>query len=129
MKKLMVLTVVLFMVMGIACTKGHELNKRAGDYSVAIRIDKNPPVAGKNSIQILITDQSGKVVTNAKVVLAYSMPAMPGMPAASYTADATLAGNIYTATVDYSMAGPWDNEVKITRGDKTVSTKFTVDAK
>ncbi|OPX96843.1 MAG: hypothetical protein A4E62_02884 [Syntrophorhabdus sp. PtaU1.Bin002] len=129
MKKSAAFMMVLLLIAGIVYAKGYELNKRAGDYSVLIKIDKNPPVAGKNSVEITITDPSGKAVTDAKVVLAYSMPAMAGMPAASYKADATLSGNVYKAKVDYSMSGPWNNEVKIMRGGKTVSAKFTIDAK
>ncbi len=129
MKKLTTLMIILFTVMGMACTKEYTLNEKAGDYSVAIRIDKNPPVVGENNIDILITDRAGKVVTDAKVLLTYSLPAMPGVPSASYTADTALAGNVYKASIDYSVTGPWDNEVKITRGDKSVSTKFTINAR
>jgi hypothetical protein len=80
-------------------------------------------------MEIAITDASGKAVTDAKVTLSYSMPAMAGMPAMSYKADAELKGTIYRAKVDYSMAGSWNNELKITRGDKTASARFTIDAK
>jgi hypothetical protein len=92
-------------------------------------MDKNPPVAGNNNVEISVTDAAGKAVTDAKVVLNYSMPAMPGMPAMNYKADAELAGNVYKTKVDYSMAGPWNNELKVTRGGKTQTAKFTVDAK
>ena len=121
--------VALLLIAGVAYAKEYELNKKAGDYSVLIKIDKNPPVAGKNNIEIAITDASGKAVTDAKVLLAYSMPAMAGMPALSYKIDAEFKGSVYMAKVDYSMAGPWNNELKITRAGKTVSVKFTIDAK
>lgn len=114
---------------GLVIAKEYEINKKAGEYSVLIKIDKNPPVAGKNNMEIAITDASGKAVTDAKVALSYSMPAMAGMPAMSYKADAELKGTIYRAKVDYSMAGSWNNELKITRGGKTASARFTIDAK
>jgi hypothetical protein len=114
---------------GLVIAKEYEVNKKAGEYSVLIKIDKNPPVAGKNNMEIAITDASGKAVTDAKVALSYSMPAMAGMPAMSYKADAEPKGSVYRTKVDYSMAGSWNNELKITRGGKTASARFTIDAK
>jgi hypothetical protein len=113
----------------IVNAKEYEVSKKAGEYDVLIKIDKNPPVAGKNNIEIAITDTSGKVVTDAKVVVAYSMPPMPGMAPMNYKTDTELKGNVYKTQINYSMAGSWNNEVRITRSGKTVSTRFTVDAK
>lgn len=129
MKKLTMAMMTLLLIAGIAYAKDYEVSKKAGDYNVLIKIDKNPPVAGKNNMEIAITDSSGKAVTDAKVVLSYSMPAMAGMPAMSYKADAEPKGNVYKTKVDYSMAGSWNNELKITRGGKTASARFTIDAK
>ena len=129
MKKLTVLVMALLLIAGVVYAKDYEVTKKAGDYNVVIRIDKNPPVAGDNNVEIMITDASGKHVTDAKVVLNYSMPAMAGMPAMSYKADAQPKGNVYTTKVNYSMAGSWNNEMRITRADKTVSARFTIDAK
>jgi hypothetical protein len=113
----------------IVTAKEYEVSKKAGEYSVLIKIDKNPPVAAKNNIEIAITDASNKAVTDAKVIIAYSMPPMPGMAPMNYKADTELKGNVYKAQINYSMAGSWNNEVRITRSGKTVSTRFTVDAK
>lgn len=129
MKRLAIFAVALFLIAGVVYAKDYEVNKKAGDYNVLIKIDKNPPVAGENNVDIGITDASAKAVTDAKVVINYSMPAMAGMPAASYKADAELKGTLYKAKINYSMAGSWNNEIKITRGDKTVTARFTVDAK
>jgi len=54
---------------------------------------------------------------------------MPGMPPMNYKADAMLKGEAYAATMNLSMAGPWNIAVKISAGSKTGSMKFTVDAK
>jgi hypothetical protein len=129
MKKLTMAMMTLLLIAGIAYAKDYEVSKKAGDYNVLIKIDKNPPVAGKNNMEIAITDASGKAVIDAKVVLSYSMPAMAGMPAMSYKADAEPKGNVYKTKVDYSMAGSWNNELKITSGGKTASARFTIDAK
>jgi hypothetical protein len=126
-----VLTMVamLLLAISVAYAKDYEISKKAGDLTVVVRIDKNPPVAGPNNVEVSITDTSAKAVTDAKVALTYSMPAMPGMPAMSYKTDLSPAGNVYKGKINYSMSGSWNNELKITRGGKMVSTRFSVDAK
>ncbi|MHB8111508.1 MAG: FixH family protein [Syntrophorhabdaceae bacterium] len=129
MKTFVTIVLIMLLTVSVAYAKDYEVNKKAGDLNVTIRIDKNPPVAGPNNVEIGITDASGKAVTDAKVIFGYSMPAMPGMPAANYKSEAVLSGNIYKVRVNYSMSGSWNNEIKITRGGKAVSTRFTIDAK
>ena len=129
MKRLAIFTVILVLVASIAYAKDYEVKKKAGEFEVAVRIDKNPPIVGDNNLVIEIKDASGKYVTDTKVVVDYSMPAMPGMPAMNYKSDAELKGNEYKAKINLSMSGPWNVAVKLTKGGKTSSIKFTVDAK
>jgi hypothetical protein len=133
MKAISLLTITfLFSVLclvGIVAAKEYEVNKKAGEYGILIKIDRNPPIAGKNNVEISITDASGKAVTDAKVALSYSMPPMAGMAPMNYKADAELKGNAYMVIVNYSMAGSWNNDIRITRAGKTTSVKFTIDAK
>jgi len=130
MKKLcVVVAVAMLFISGIAYAKDYEVNKKAGEYNVMVRIDKNPPVVGDNNMKIEIKDASGKYVTDAKVKVEYSMPAMPGMPAMNYKTDTELKGNEYSAKMNLSMSGSWNIAVKITRGGKISTMKFTVDAK
>ena len=119
---------VILLITGIAYAKDYEVKKKAGDYDVEVKIDKNPPAVGKNNMEIEIKDAGGKYVTDANVKVEYTMPAMPGMPAMDYKADAKLDGYEYKATMDLSMSGSWNVVVKITRGDKTSKIKFSVDA-
>lgn len=128
MKKIAVVVLVLLCAAGLAFAKDLEVKKKAGEYNVEVKIDKNPPVVGDNSIEISIKDASGKQVTDAKVKVEYSMPAMPGMPAMNYKTDAELKGNEYRATMKLSMSGPWNIAVKISKGGKTSSMKFNIDA-
>jgi len=116
-------------LVGIVAAKEYEVNKKVGEYGVLIKIDRNPPIAGKNNVEISITDASGKAVTDAKVALSYSMPPMAGMAPMNYKADAELKGNAYRVIVNYSMAGSWNNDIRITHAGKTTSVKFTIDAK
>ena len=129
MKKLIGIAVfVILLIAGIAYAKDYEVKKKAGDYNVEVKIDKNPPAVGKNNMEIEIEDAAGKHVTDAKVMVEYSMPAMSGMPAMNYKAEAELKGEGYKATMDLSMSGSWNVTIKITRGDKTSKVKFSVDA-
>lgn len=129
MRKIVYLIMVIVIVFaGFACSKNYEIKKKAGDLDVSIMMDKNPPTTGKNEVTIRISDKSGKPVKDAQVTMDYSMPAISGMPAINYSAKASLQGNAYKAIVDYSMPGPWNNEVVIVR-DETNSVIFTIDVK
>jgi hypothetical protein len=114
---------------GAAFAKEYTVQKKAGDYTVDISMEKNPPVVGANNVVIAVTDKDGKGVTDAKVLLTASMPAMPGMPAAENKAEAKAEGGKYKAKIDLSMGGSWNMSVRITQGGKTATAKFTVDAR
>ena len=129
MRKLAIIALVLFAAAGIAFAKDYEVKKRAGAYDVDVRIDKNPPVVGDNGITVKVKDSSGADVTDAKVKIDYSMPPMPGMAPMNYKTDTELAGKEYRAVMNLSMAGPWNIAVKIARGGKTATMKFSIDAR
>ena len=129
MKKLLMIGFVLLLSAGVALAKDYEVKKKAGDFDVVVTIDKSPPVTGDSDVTVSVKDAAGKAVKDAKVVVDYSMPAMPGMPPMNYKADAMPKGDVYVATMNLSMAGPWNVTVKISAGGKTGSMKFTVDAK
>ena len=129
MKKVIMLGFALLLIAGTAYAKDYEVKKKAGDFDVQIRIDKNPPIAGENHMDIAVKDAAGKPVTDATVAVNYSMPAMQGMPAMNYKTNAELKGEVYKANLGLSMSGSWNVEVKITKAGKTSSLKFTVDAK
>jgi hypothetical protein len=128
MKKLAIVIFMVLMVVVNVSAKDYEVQKKAGSYDVLVKIDRNPPIAGNNNIEITIKDSVAKYVTDAKVVVHYSMPAMPGMPALNYKTDAQAKGNSYKAKINFSMAGSWNVEVRITHHE-TISAKFTIDAK
>jgi hypothetical protein len=128
MKRLALIILVLFLTVGLAYAKDYEMTKKAGEYTVQVLIDKNPPVTGINKMMISIQDAKG-VVTDAMVAIDYGMPAMPGMPAMNYKTTGVLKGKSYLASINFSTAGPWSIVVKITRGGKTQSVKLNVDVK
>jgi nitrogen fixation protein FixH len=129
MKKIILFAVALLLIAaGAAFASGLEVKHKAGDYNINVRFDKNPPTTGTNNVEVEIKDAAGKYVTDAQVKIDYSMPAMPGMPAMNYKANAVLSGNTYAAKLDLSMSGAWNVAVKITKGGKTSTVKFNVDA-
>ncbi len=129
MKRLMLAVMMGLLLVGAAWAKDFEVTKKAGDYTVVARIDKNPPINGENNLALDIKDAAGANVADAKVKVEYSMPAMPGMPAMNYKTDAELKGREYKAKLNFSMSGSWNIDVKISRGGKTAQTKFTVDVR
>jgi hypothetical protein len=128
MKRFLIATLILLLATGVAFAKAFEASKKAGDYSVAVTMDKNPPSVGVNNMEIALADKGGKPVKDAKVVVEYGMPAMPGMPAMAYKTDAMSHGDQYHAALNISMKGSWYVNIRITSLGKTVSTKFTFDA-
>ena len=129
MKRLVLAVMLVLLVAGTAAAKDYEVTKKAGDYTVVVKIDKNPPITGDNNLSVAIKDAKGADVNDAKVTVDYSMPAMPGMPAMNYKADTELKGNEYKAKVNFSMAGGWSIAVMINRGDKKAQAKFSVDVR
>ncbi len=128
MKKVALASVILLLIAGLAYAKNHEVTKKVGEYMVVASIDKNPPIAGENVLTVSVKDASGKAVTDAKVKVDYSMPAMPGMPAMNYKTDAVIKDGQYSAKLNLSMSGGWNIAVKIARGGKISTMKFSIDA-
>ena len=129
MKRFVLAWAVVFLASGLAMAKDFEVTKKAGDYTVVVTIDKNPPTTGDNNLSVAVKDGAGADVADAKVSVEYSMPAMPGMPAMKYDTNAALAGKVYKTKVNFSMSGSWNMVIKVIRGGKTAQARFTVDAR
>ena len=129
MKRILIFMLCLVLCAGVVYAKGLEVKQKAGVYNVTAEIDRNPPVVGRNNIDVVVIDGKGKTITDAQVRVYYSMPAMPGMPPMNYKTDAKLQGDTYKATMNLSMAGPWNIEVKIKRNAKISAMKFNIDVR
>jgi nitrogen fixation protein FixH len=128
MKRWSWLVVVLAVfVAGTVFAQEYKVQRKAGDYLLDIKMDKGPPVVGANNIEIVVTDKGGKAVTDAKVLVTVSMPAMPGIPAVENKAEAKPDDGKYKAKIDLSKGGSWNVSVRIIQGGKTSTAKFTVD--
>jgi len=131
MKRVILVLSMLALIVGVGCSKGFETTKQTEQYTVVVTMDKNPPIIGDNRVEIQVSDKSGKPFKDAAVKVEYGMPAMPGMQAMDYSADAAFQENTnrYIATINPSMAGSWYITVLITRAEKTEKAKFNVDVK
>jgi hypothetical protein len=127
MKRFTTALIILLLAAGLVYAKDYTVMKKAGNYTVEVKLDKNPPITGPNKMEINIKDEKGGNVTDATVVVEYVMPAMPGMPAMNYKSKAELSGSLYVAKVNFSMSGAWAVNVKITRAGKTQAVKLNVD--
>jgi hypothetical protein len=121
--------IVLLLTIGLANAKDYEITKKSGNYTVQIKMDKNPPITGENKMDITVKDTAGKSVTDAAVAIDYGMPGMPGMAPMNYKTTAGLKSESYLATINFSMAGPSYINIKITRGGKSQLVKLNVDVK
>jgi Ni,Fe-hydrogenase III large subunit len=127
-RKIAIITsIIMLLAAGLASARDFEVTKKAGDLTVQVKIDKNPPVSGFNKIDVVIKDSRGMEIKDAAVIVEYIMPAMPGMPAMNYKTNADLKAGRYTATLNFSMSGAWIINVKIARGGKTQTVKLNVD--
>ena len=128
MKRFVAITLIILLSAGFVFAKAYDVKKKAGEYSVELAMDKSA-VKGKNDLEITVKDAGGNYVTDARVIANYSMPAMSGMPAMNYNAEAQLHGKTYRSMLDFPMSGSWNLTIKITHKGKTVATKFTMDAR
>jgi len=120
---------VLFMLCFLAGTGGAASladSKKAGDYDVGIRMDRNPPILGINNLEVEIRGAGGAAVTDAKVLVNYYMPPMPRMAPMNYRVDAPYRGGKYRVAMNFIMEGPWVIAVKINHLGKTTTAKFNV---
>lgn len=52
MKRIIVTLTALFLAAGLVYGMDYEVTKKAGDYTLQVRIDRNPPMAGGNMIDV-----------------------------------------------------------------------------
>jgi YtkA-like len=109
--------------------RDYRARKKTPNYSLEMSIDRNPPIVDKNRLTLEIRDNSGREVADAKVLVNYYMPPMPGMPPMNYKAFAKSSGNSYIVIMDLIMSGPWNIIVKITRAGKTDTARFAIDVR
>ena len=106
---------------------GAKLEKKSGGLMLVLSTEPASPRIGENQIRVRLTDEAGKLVSTAKVLLTYTMP-MPGMVPA--TIPMTLGKDgVYEAKANLGMGGQWDLTVTIQRaGRPEIKETFSVTA-
>jgi len=120
---------VLFLFTGVAYGMDYEVTKKAGEYTVQVKIDRNPPAVGDNSIVIWLKDADGKDVKGAMMTVDYGMPSKIGRKTKKFNSHAQPHENNYHAILAIPTPGSWEVNIKITDKGKKVSTKFSLDVK
>lgn len=122
------IALLVVLMVGTAFAKEpRPVKSKAKDFSVEIQMTKDPPVVGTNPVEIVITDEDGRAVRDAKVMVSAYLPTMPGMPEKRNAAAAKWEGGKYRARIDLAGRGSWEMSVVITQGGKTTTAKWEID--
>jgi membrane fusion protein, copper/silver efflux system len=101
--------------------QNYQPRDAASSLEVAFRPRTDPPRAGANTFEVVVTE-SGRPVTDARVAATLSMPAMPSMNMPAMRSDTTFAhigGGTYRGDGPIGMAGRWDVTVNVERPGRT----------
>jgi membrane fusion protein, copper/silver efflux system len=102
-----------------------RMEQSVGGLTLIFLTDPTPARSGENRILVIVTDKSGKPVSDAKVRLTFTMP-MPGMVPDTVPMNLGKQGT-YEAKVNLGMAGQWDLTMTIKRPEqKEVHATFSV---
>lgn len=129
MKRIILILMCLILSAGLAYGTDYEVTKKAGDYTVQVKIDRNPPAVGDNTMMIWLKDAAGNDVKGAMITVDYSKSAKLGKPAKKYNSYATPHENNYHAILAIPAQGSWNVTININHKGKSLSTKFSIDAK
>ena len=66
MKKFVTVLIILLLAAGLVYAKDYTVVKKAGSYTVEVKLDKNPPITGPNKMEINIQDDKEIKVTDAR---------------------------------------------------------------
>ncbi len=104
---------------------GAKLEKKIGGLTLIVSTEPAPPRVGENQIRVKLTDEAGKPVPTAKVLLTYTMP-MPGMMPATIPMALGKDG-VYEAKANLGMGGQWDLTITVQRAGKAdIKETFSV---
>lgn len=106
---------------------GATLERKTGGLTLVLSTEPASPRIGENQIRVKLTDETGKLVSTAKVLLTYTMP-MPGMLPATIPMALGKDG-VYEAKANLGMGGQWNLTVTIQRaGQSEIKESFAVTA-
>ena len=117
----------------IAVAPQAEAQTQKPPFDIIFKTTPNPPVTGKNTIEVTVKDASGKPVADADVSATFIMAAMPSMKMPEMRNTVALKhvkDGTYSGAGQVMMAGNWDVTVSVKRSGKEIaSKKFPVTAR
>ena len=120
MKNLLKIVLGFFLTFGFLQAELLEQKGQKDGFDVRLTSQK-ALVVGKNDFIIELSKDS-KVVDNAKVKIKFFMPEMPGMPYMETEENAVLVDGKYKVSVNISMGGTWQYQLKFKASDEIVHT-------
>ena len=120
MKNLLKVVLGIFLTFGFLHAELLEQKGQKDGFDVRLTSQK-ALVVGKNDFVIELSKDS-KVVDNAKVKIKFFMPEMPGMPYMETEENAVLVDGKYKVSVNISMGGTWQYQLKFKASDEVVHT-------
>jgi len=120
MKNLLKIVLGIFLTFGFLHAELLEQNGQKDGFDIKLTSPK-ALVVGKNDFVIELSKDS-KIVDNAKVKIKFFMPEMPGMPYMEAEENAVLVDGKYKVSVNVSMGGTWQYQLKFKTSDEVVHT-------
>lgn len=107
--------ILLVMVTSATLLQAATFEKDAKFRTTQVHISAQKPLtSGMNELEFVIK-KDNTLIRDAKVSIKAFMPAMPGMPAMSFKADALQTDDgKYSAKLNFSMNGTWQLHIFIT---------------
>jgi nitrogen fixation protein FixH len=122
---------VVALIIAVAANAEAQTQKPALD--ITLKTTPNPPVTGKNTVEVTVKDAAGKPMTDAEVSATFFMAAMPAMKMSEMKNTVALKhvkDGMYSGAGQVMMAGNWDVTVSVKRSGREIgSKKFPVTAK
>jgi len=118
MKNIVKVIGTLFIMVGLLNAEPLSHNGEKDGYQVKVSSEKSL-VVGNNEISVVLM-QDNKIVKDAKVKIKVFMPEMPGMPYMDNKAKTKFADDAYQTTVNFSMPGTWQYQIKFKTKDGKV---------
>jgi len=94
--------------------------------AIDFRSEPDPPTSGDNTIEVTVRQPDGSAITDAMVIVVFSMPPMPSMNMPGMRSDVTLAhveAGRYRGTGELEMGGTWNVAITATRGGETIGRR------
>ena len=120
MKNIFKIIVLVCISLGFLNAESVEQNGQKDGYEIKVSSEKTL-IVGNNDIFIELSKDT-KQINDAKVKFKVFMPEMPGMPYMEFEEKATLIDGKYKVSINFSMNGTWQYQLKFKTNDDVVHT-------